>query len=215
MSEHFNNVLSFFGSSKEVNSKIISAALYIDNNGLPPQRKSKTYFVIVNNKKYPTVYLLDVAIFLATQQSKITKYKQNSIQANRFFENVGFETLYSPDIGDIQNEEYVSEKEGDTTLKLHKSRERDSKLAQLVKERALKETGKLSCEVCGFDFFKVYGKIGKGYIEAHHKVPISKLKKGAITKQSDFALVCANCHRMLHNKKDKLLTISELKSKLK
>jgi 5-methylcytosine-specific restriction protein A len=56
------------------------------------------------------------------------------------------------------------------------------------------------CEVCNFDFEKIYGKIGKGYIEAHHLIPISSIKgdKVAMDPKKDFAVLCSNCHRMIH-----------------
>ena len=74
----------------------------------------------------------------------------------------------------------------------------------------LKETGELSCEVCDFDFYKKYGKLGLGFIEAHHKVPVSQLAGDKKTKISDLALVCSNCHRMLHRQRE-TKSISELK----
>ena len=41
------------------------------------------------------------------------------------------------------------------------------------------------CQGCDFDFNKRYGEIGKGYIEAHHLIPISKLKKGESRKVTE------------------------------
>jgi 5-methylcytosine-specific restriction protein A len=56
-----------------------------------------------------------------------------------------------------------------------------------------------------FSFAKRYGSIGKGFIEAHHLKPISKLEEGvAVTYDvaEDFAVLCANCHRMIHKSDD-------------
>ena len=41
---------------------------------------------------------------------------------------------------------------------------------------------------------------GKEFIEAHHLTPISNLKKGETRKitSNDFAMLCSNCHRMIH-----------------
>ena len=60
------------------------------------------------------------------------------------------------------------------------------------------------CQSCNFDFQKIYGDIGKEYIEAHHLVPMSELKKGETRKltKKDFAVLCSNCHRMIHKLKD-------------
>ncbi len=109
-------------------------------------------------------------------------------------------------------EEYEAD-EGALILKLHKSRERDRKLIKKKKDAVLTATGKLVCEVCDFDFLVRYGDHGRGYIEAHHRKPVSTLKKGDKTKLTDLALVCANCHRMLHRRK-MLLDVDALKSSL-
>jgi 5-methylcytosine-specific restriction protein A len=59
------------------------------------------------------------------------------------------------------------------------------------------------CMACGFDFEKVYGKHGTGYIEVHHLLPVSSLKmKTKVDPKTDMAVVCSNCHRMIHRKKD-------------
>jgi 5-methylcytosine-specific restriction protein A len=61
--------------------------------------------------------------------------------------------------------------------------------------------GKLICEVqhCGFDFAKQYGTLGEGYAQVHHLLPLSKSPKdGREIKLKDLAIVCANCHVMIH-----------------
>ncbi|WP_312902659.1 HNH endonuclease [Chryseobacterium taichungense] len=88
--------------------------------------------------------------------------------------------------------------EGEIIFKLHKVRERNQKLVESKKHQALKETGKLECEVCNFDFDKKYGNIGKGFIECHHKQPLSTYINNQKTTLNDLALVCSNCYRMLH-----------------
>jgi 5-methylcytosine-specific restriction enzyme A len=100
--------------------------------------------------------------------------------------------------------------EGQVLYKLHKTRERNAKIVKKKKEKILKETGKLECETCVFDFFKKYGELGFGFIECHHRLPLSELEIIKETKLEDLALVCANCHRMLH-KRISTLTIDELK----
>jgi 5-methylcytosine-specific restriction protein A len=61
------------------------------------------------------------------------------------------------------------------------------------------------CQACDLDFEKRYGSIGKGFIEAHHLKPIASLEEGvAVTYDvaADFAVLCANCHRMMHRSDD-------------
>jgi 5-methylcytosine-specific restriction protein A len=95
---------------------------------------------------------------------------------------------------------YDSVVEGSILYKLHKLRERSLKIVARKKKQALDTFGKLACEVCEFDFFMRYGELGADFIECHHRRPLSSLKAASITSLEDLALVCANCHRMLHRK---------------
>jgi hypothetical protein len=89
--------------------------------------------------------------------------------------------------------------EGLPVLRAHLRRERRSaELARKLKRATLKRTGRLACQVCDFDFASTYGRYGEGYIEAHHLTPLAESDDGIITRITDLALVCANCHRMLH-----------------
>jgi len=99
--------------------------------------------------------------------------------------------------------------EGRVLLRQHKVRERNQSLVRNKKAQVLKRQGKLWCEVCSFDFQAVYGELGEGFIECHHTVPVSKLHPGHKTQLKDLALVCGNCHRMLHRGGENL-TIKEL-----
>ncbi len=69
-----------------------------------------------------------------------------------------------------------------------------------------------TCMACGFDFEKMYGEHGTGYIEVHHLKPVSDLKKETkVDPKTEMAVVCSNCHRMIHRKRDKVLSLEELK----
>ncbi len=100
--------------------------------------------------------------------------------------------------------------EGRVRIRAHISRERNSKLIE-QKKRSEKKKGRLVCEACRFDFARNYLTRGEGFIECHHKKPLSELKPGTETKLSDLALLCSNCHRMIHLKQP-WLTMEELKN---
>lgn len=85
---------------------------------------------------------------------------------------------------------------------------RNSALVREAKRLFKKEHGKLFCEVCTFDFEGKYGQRGKGYIEAHHKTPISELEEQVELTVNDLVMVCSNCHRMLH--RPPWVTVDEL-----
>ncbi|MEV8551212.1 HNH endonuclease [Streptomyces glaucescens] len=87
--------------------------------------------------------------------------------------------------------------EGRLLMRRHRARERNKGLRKKKIESVLRRGGTLACEACGFDFEEVYGERGTGYIECHHVVPLHEAGEGT-TKLSDLALICANCHRMIH-----------------
>lgn len=112
------------------------------------------------------------------------------------------ENVNAPQLSAADEDEEAPE--GKVLFRLHRARERDSSLVRKKKAQVLKKLGHLSCEVCGFDFSEVYGKVGDGFIECHHIVPLSQLRPAQRTKLGDLGLVCANCHRMLHRGGEKL-----------
>jgi predicted HNH restriction endonuclease len=82
---------------------------------------------------------------------------------------------------------------------------------QVARNKCIKYYG-LQCVVCGFDFEKVYGDIGKGFIHVHHLTQLSDIGQGyEVNSINDLRPVCPNCHAMLH-KKNPPYTIDELKS---
>lgn len=85
---------------------------------------------------------------------------------------------------------------------------RNTSLVREAKRLYKKNNGKLFCEICAFDFEQKYGKRGKDYIEAHHKLPIAELTALVHLTVNDLAMVCSNCHRMLH--RPPWITIEEL-----
>lgn len=81
----------------------------------------------------------------------------------------------------------------------HRRRERylrESKIAEAKKWTG----GKLLCEApgCGFDFAVVYGELSRDYAQVHHLNTLSDRTTPSQTKLSDLAIVCANCHAMIH-----------------
>jgi 5-methylcytosine-specific restriction protein A len=94
--------------------------------------------------------------------------------------------------------EFIEAEEGEVVTRRHLARERNRAIIEKKKSEALSKHGKLACEVCSFDFTKRYGTRGDGFIECHHIAPLSDAVGPSKTKLSDLALVCANCHRMIH-----------------
>lgn len=71
------------------------------------------------------------------------------------------------------------------------------------------------CQVCHFSFEEIYGDLGKDYIEVHHLTPLSThLGAHATDPRTDVAVLCANCHRMIHRRKGQALSLEQLRSLL-
>lgn len=69
------------------------------------------------------------------------------------------------------------------------------------------------CMICGFDFEKIYGERGKDFIEVHHIKPLySRDEEVRINPRTDLICVCSNCHRMIHRRKNNILTPDELRA---
>jgi 5-methylcytosine-specific restriction protein A len=80
---------------------------------------------------------------------------------------------------------------------------------QIARNKCIQHYG-VQCVVCGFDFEKVYGDIGKGFIHVHHLIQLSDIGQGyEVNPVKDLRPVCPNCHAMLHTKNPPY-TIDEL-----
>lgn len=67
------------------------------------------------------------------------------------------------------------------------------------------------CQVCGFDFGKVYGKDADGFINVHHIIPLSEIgKEYRVDPIKDLIPLCSNCHSAVHLTKPPK-SISEMK----
>lgn len=112
--------------------------------------------------------------------------------------------------------EDTSFREGTVQFTVHRRLERNRR-AVIAKLAEVKQaTGRLACEACGFDFEVAYGEVGRGFAECHHTVPLAQVGERN-TKLANLAVVCANCHRMLHRGLEggQCLTVAELQARLK
>ena len=90
-------------------------------------------------------------------------------------------------------EEFV---EGRIVTEVHFRRERHPRMrARLIAKR--RTLGHLRCDVCDRTEDEYPPALAEAVFEAHHVVPLST---GQVrrTQLKDLALLCANCHRMLH-----------------
>jgi predicted HNH restriction endonuclease len=179
---------------------------------VPPHRKSIYYDLIIDGKKYPPKCIISLACrYLNGREWPPSEF--NAVEARDYFRHRGYTVIDRRNEADqlIKPEDDESQfPEGRARFRVHRELERDGTIPRKTKALRLAETGKLECEVCGFSFAEKYGLLGEGFIEAHHKIPVSKLTGEEITRTSDLALVCCNCHRMLHRGSE-LLDVDDLR----
>ncbi|WP_036132418.1 HNH endonuclease [Marinobacter nitratireducens] len=86
--------------------------------------------------------------------------------------------------------------------------ERDSNLrAQAI------EIHGLTCKACGFNFGETYGPYGKGLIHIHHIRPLFEAGEAQyVNPETDLVPLCANCHTIVHRRRNRTLTVDEVKS---
>lgn len=196
------------------NSHFEQAIQEIDQNGIPKSRESYRYFLIFNGKKYPPKYVISIANkYLNGKEWPPDNF--NAVEAKNYFIRNKYKIIvqHQKDIkvNVIDEDEESSFPEGKEKYEIHRKLERDTNISKKAKKNRLSEPGDLRCDVCGFSFLKTYGELGAGYIEAHHTIPISKMSGQRKTKLSEIALVCSNCHHMLHKSKT-WLSIGQLKN---
>lgn len=70
-----------------------------------------------------------------------------------------------------------------------------------------------TCKVCDFDFNKYYGRsFGQSYIEVHHVIPLASVRAACKTNIKDVIVVCSNCHRVIHRKRNSSIDWRKLRS---
>lgn len=82
--------------------------------------------------------------------------------------------------------------------------------------RAAKEVHGCACQVCGISFCDLYGELGRDFIEGHHLDPLSERPEREwsdtlTTSIEKIAVLCSNCHSMIHRRKP-ALSVEELKN---
>lgn len=128
-------------------------------------------------------------------------------------DSVGYSNVFEDLMGmqESEKETSVSKTEGGIKVYLSRKAEREPSLRKDAFDHH-----KYDCMVCGFNFGKFYGDWGSEWAEVHHLIPFStnKGKERNTDPLTDLAVVCANCHRMIHRKKEVALTLEELRAKI-
>lgn len=190
-----------------------SRFLGYENNNLEKHKKSDTKNGMETNKVIEKALKFKLTSN-PTLESNYKKYCKNlGVTPSNYLKRKYW--LFELDADFIENNELDGQfPEGKIAERIHKRRERNSKVIALAKNNFKLKHGRLFCQVCNFDFEKKYGKVGADFIEAHHTVYVSEMKPNHLTSLDEIAMLCSNCHRMVHKKRP-WLTMKKLNSIIK
>ncbi|WP_459195785.1 HNH endonuclease [Wukongibacter baidiensis] len=184
------------------------AVIEMDNLANPRSRIIwKREFADLVKKEFPKIFNIHHKNLKSEYEQPKIRFERDAEYSKIFkVEFINPRKIYE-DIEAEVNEERVYRLEGKVRYVYSKKYERDHR----NRSRAIEIHG-TKCIVCGFDFHKVYGELGKGYIEIHHVKPLSTLgEEVVIDPKTDLVPVCSNCHNMIHRKKERVLSIEEMK----
>ena len=176
----------------------------------------KKDFVCIYDDIYTIEELLTFSLKLKSDDEILAGYagyiSYKSLEAYiRFYAN-----KIGVDLSTIQ----ISEKENgnsnnDIEHQMVEGRLMEDKVLRRVRNRAARqkclENSNFTCSVCGFNFYKVYGEIGKDFIEVHHTKPLSSYNEEHEVLQSELVALCSNCHSMVHRRRPMPYSIDEIK----
>lgn len=109
------------------------------------------------------------------------------------------------------DEELESHEEGQPTRRYVSTYERNP----VLRRQAIAIHG-CTCVACGVNMGVRYGKIAEGLIHVHHVVPVSTFGGSRkVDPETDLVPVCPNCHAVIHRRKDRTLTVAEVRELVK
>jgi Predicted restriction endonuclease len=156
---------------------------------------------------YPKSFTASIRNAVETHSSESKNFKNRKSEDDWFVPLAGIgagywglrETQYVTNMPIDLTENDSEFPEGKLVMRAHLRRERNLALVKKAKQRFLDDHGSLYCEACGFSYVSKYKQaIAADFIEAHHMVPVSTLNDESVTKIEDMAMLCADCHRMVH-----------------
>ncbi|MFH1227399.1 MAG: hypothetical protein V1701_05800 [Planctomycetota bacterium] len=135
-----------------------------------------------------------------TAEGMFNKYSGDKDELHRLADKIKEGYLIEHEDNKSQLNHERTYKEGAERRFIQTTKERNNSL----RKAAIKEYGTV-CMVCGFDFNKTYGEdIADGYIEVHHEKMLAGTEGEKETTVDEVKVVCSNCHRIIHRKKEML-----------
>ena len=109
------------------------------------------------------------------------------------------------DAEDVLMAEMTADQAGQTLEHAKRYRQHRAIERQAFHAKKVKKALGTRCMGCRFELREHYGECAEGLIDAHHLTPLSSLEDGTVVTfeaKSDFAVLCPNCHRVIHRMAD-------------
>ncbi|MCX7570538.1 tRNA-guanine transglycosylase DpdA [Tumebacillus sp. DT12] len=200
--EALTAIRAFDAGEKDIDSTLDAILAYDQHLGEERNQNRNAYRRTLEDRPWKdckcnicTEIGIDVIIFRGNNRNRRRGFHNTYIYYQQLHEESNPTTEPPFD----EDEQYFPE--GRAQYKIHRSYERSQSLIKKAKQIAKQQDPLLRCQVCLFSFYERYGDIGIDYIEAHHIKPLSEMQGEKESKVEDLALVCSNCHRMLHRKR--------------
>jgi hypothetical protein len=71
-----------------------------------------------------------------------------------------------------------------------------------------------TCEACDVNYGQLLGGDGRRVLQVHHKKQLAATDEKTLTNRADLAVVCANCHALIHANPKKALKVEALRKRL-
>lgn len=71
------------------------------------------------------------------------------------------------------------------------------------------------CAVCAVEYSALFESKGVRVLQVHHRKQLAIIDRPRVTKQSDLAVVCANCHMLIHMDLKRALSVEKLRTMLR
>jgi predicted HNH restriction endonuclease len=228
--EYIDNVLIIFNASKEDGKKRRVIGFYVGATIFKEPYSSKNPEKIIESDynsvsynimvKSESAYLFENEdernIYLPYSKKDGYGYGQSNIwyansdsRSKKFKEDIvkQIEKIISEDINGDANNDEVKYFEGIMNSKVKEvfTLYRNANARKKCLEYYFPDKKNYTCILCGFDFEKQYGSLGKDFIEVHHiESHTTKSKdKGnhEINPMKDLIPVCSNCHSIIHKQR--------------
>lgn len=182
---------------------------FLKEHGFGP---AKEWFLVHEGNRYDSKAIWGVAYYFQHGERLRSKSFRGGVwEVVGPLVSLGFECARLSESGELVpssadpsevDEDEREATEGRVLYRTQRCYERDRRLVRRKRAQVLATTGRLACEICGFDSETACGL--PGVIDVHHIEPLNERGEGK-TLLSDLAVVCPTCHRLLHARKPAMI----------